>query len=129
MSCASVPWVKLLANPVNYSFAAAVNQGFDATATPLVLILNPDAEVLTDLDPLATACEAHGISAGLLVEEDGRPQVGFTIRRFPTPATLAFESLGFNRLWPGNPVNRRYRYLDRNLTRAGLVWNSRQGLS
>ena len=26
-------------------------------------------------------------------------------------ATLAFELLGINRLWPGNPVNRRYRYL------------------
>ncbi len=46
---------------------------------------------------------------------------GFTIRRFPTPLTLWFELCGFNRLWPSNPVNRRYRYLDRDLEQAGPV--------
>jgi hypothetical protein len=39
-------------------------------------------------------------------------EVGFHVRRFPTPAALVFETLGVNRLWPGNPVNRRYRCLD-----------------
>ena len=43
---------------------------------------------------------------------DGSPQKGFSFRRFPTPAALAFEVLGINRIWPGNPVNRRYRCLD-----------------
>ena len=84
------PWVKVVANPVNYGFAAAVNQGFEACDSRLVLILNPDAEVLSDLQPLAMACEAHGVAAGLLVEEDGRAQLGFTIRRFPTAAALSF---------------------------------------
>ena len=40
---------------------------------------------------------------------DGRPQHGFNVRAFPTPMTLVFELLGLNRLWPSNPVNRRYR--------------------
>jgi N-acetylglucosaminyl-diphospho-decaprenol L-rhamnosyltransferase len=39
-------------------------------------------------------------------------QTGFGLRRFPEPITLIFEVLGLNRVWPGNAVNRRYRYLD-----------------
>jgi GT2 family glycosyltransferase len=34
------------------------------------------------------------------------------VRRLPTPAALALEALLLNRVWPGNPVNRRYRGLD-----------------
>ena len=32
-----------------------------------------------------------------------------------------FELLGWNRIWPSNPVNRRYRYLDRDLEISGPV--------
>jgi hypothetical protein len=67
------------------------------------------------------ACQEHGLAAGQLTGQDHHPQVGFTIRRFPTPAALIFELLGINRLWPGNPVNRRYRYLDRDLEQSGPV--------
>ena len=55
------------------------------------------------------------------MDKTGKPQKGFTIRRFPTPLTLWFELSGLNRLWPSNPVNRRYRYLDRDLDHAGPV--------
>jgi GT2 family glycosyltransferase len=34
------------------------------------------------------------------------------VRRFPTPASLALEVLLLNRLWPKNPINRRYRNLE-----------------
>jgi GT2 family glycosyltransferase len=34
------------------------------------------------------------------------------VRGLPTPAALALEALLLNRLWPRNPVNRRYRCLD-----------------
>ena len=37
------------------------------------------------------------------------------------PMRAVFEVLGINRLWPGNPVNRWYRVLDRNLSQAGMV--------
>jgi GT2 family glycosyltransferase len=36
----------LLRNPVNRGFAAAVNQGFEATSSSYVLLLNPDVQVL-----------------------------------------------------------------------------------
>jgi len=104
----------LIANPWNRGFAAAANQGIGALETPYVLLLNPDAEILSGLDALMAACSEPGVAAacGKLVDGGGRPQTGFMVRRFPTAAALSFEALGLNRLWPGNPVNRRYRCLD-----------------
>jgi hypothetical protein len=43
---------------------------------------------------------------------NGNPQTGFMFRRLPTPLSLLLEVLLLNRVWPGNPVNRRYRALD-----------------
>ena len=80
---------------------------------PYILLLNPDVELLYPIQPLIEAGAA--IASGKLLDRDRQPQVGFTIRRFPTAATLIFEVLGINRLWPRNPINRRYRYLDADL--------------
>jgi N-acetylglucosaminyl-diphospho-decaprenol L-rhamnosyltransferase len=111
------PSVKLISNAGNRGFAAAVNQGVAAIDTELVLLLNPDAELVTAIDPMAEACAREGVGAagGRLVDETGKVQSGFTLRRFPTPAALIFEVLGINRMLPGNPVNRRYRCLDVDL--------------
>jgi N-acetylglucosaminyl-diphospho-decaprenol L-rhamnosyltransferase len=134
--------VRVIANPTNLGFAAAVNQGFQATTADLVLIMNPDVRVTASLDPLAAACRKHGVAGGRLTDRDGRTQQGFTIRRFPTPAVLALELLGVNRLWSANPWNLQYRYLDRDLSQPGPadqpagaflmvrrdVWKSLRGL-
>ncbi len=108
------PGVRLIANPWNRGFAAAVNQGVAVLRSRLVLLVNPDAEVQGGLQALAEACSDPGVAAatGKLVDHNGRPQVGFMVRRFPTAWTLALEMLGVNRIWPSNPVNRRYRCLD-----------------
>lgn len=116
-----LPGVQVVANQENRGFAAAVNQGIGLLDCEFVLILNPDVALVSDLTPLIGACRRYGLAAGRLVDSSGRTQKGFTIRRFPTPWTLAWETLGVNRLWPGNPVNRRYRYLDRDLAEAGPV--------
>jgi len=103
----------LIANPDNRGFAAAVNQAFIALQTTYVLLLNPDAVLQTDLEHLREACDlpqAAG-AGGQLLDAEGRPQVGFMVRQFPTPGALALESLLLNRLCPNNPVNRRYRGL------------------
>ena len=115
------PQVKLIANRDNRGFAGAANQGFAVTTGDPILLLNPDVRLRTPLAPLIEACQEHGLAAGQLTGSDGRVQAGFTIRRFPTPASLAFELLGINRLWPRNAVNRRYRYLDRDLNLEGPV--------
>lgn len=110
-----------IANGKNLGFAAAVNQGVRATNTDFILLLNPDVSLLTSVDALVEASARYGLAAGKLVDASGRAQAGFTIRRFPTPASLIFELFGLNRLWPSNPVNRKYRYLDRSLEQAGAV--------
>lgn len=104
-------WVRWLDNSANRGFAAGVNQGIAATSAPFVLLLNPDCELLTGVDGLVEACRPAQVAGagGLLVNPDGSPQAGFMARSFPTAWTLAFEVLGLNRVWQGNPVNRRFR--------------------
>ena len=115
--------VRLIANSQNRGFAAAVNQGFAAVSSPYVLLLNPDAVIQSSLAPLREACDLPGCAGagGQLVDSAGRPQAGFMVRRLPTVASLSLEALLLNRLWPGNPVNRRYRCLDLDLSAASLV--------
>jgi N-acetylglucosaminyl-diphospho-decaprenol L-rhamnosyltransferase len=109
----------LIANPGNYGFAGAVNQGVAALDTPLVLLLNPDTELKTPIEELETACleTGTGLAAGQLTDEHGQPQRGFALRRFPHAATLVCEVLGINRLLSANPVNRSYRCLDQDLSK------------
>jgi GT2 family glycosyltransferase len=117
------PSVKLIANPTNRGFAAAANQGVAALDAELVLLLNPDVELQTGIDPLADACSRDrvGMATGKLTGLDGTVQAGFTVRRFPTAWTLGFEVLGINRLLPWNLSNRRYRYLDLDLSKPAEV--------
>jgi len=105
--------VRLIANSSNLGFAAAANQGFAALDTPYVLLLNPDAVLQSGLEALREACDLAGAAGagGRLVDADGRPQIGFMVRQLPTPATLILEAVLLNRIWPNNPVNRRYRGL------------------
>jgi len=112
---------RVIANRNNRGFAAAVNQGIAATDAEYILLLNPDVNLLSAVDALVESSSRYGMAAGKLVDHEGRAQSGFTIRRFPTPAALIFEVLGLNRLWRSNPVNRRYRYLDRSLDEPGPV--------
>lgn len=130
--------VHLIANRENRGFAAAVNQGISACEADFLLLLNPDAHLLTAVDALVKASEQYGLAGGKLVDPSG---TGLTIRRLPTPLSLIFELFGINRLWPSNPVNERYRYQDRDLDHPGPVdqpagaflmtrrdvWNTLQG--
>jgi GT2 family glycosyltransferase len=111
--------VRLIANASNRGFAAAINQGVSALNCPYIAFLNPDTVLLTGLEPLREACDRPGSAGagGQLLDLQGRPQIGFMVRRLPTPATLILEALLLNRLWPGNPVNRRYRGLDLDYSR------------
>jgi N-acetylglucosaminyl-diphospho-decaprenol L-rhamnosyltransferase len=105
--------VRIIANPTNTGFAAAVNQGVRANSAPLILSLNPDTHLMHGLDAMAARLEEPGTGAvgGMLVGADGNPQTGFMARNLPTPTALVFEVLGINRLFPGNRVNWHYRCL------------------
>jgi GT2 family glycosyltransferase len=115
--------VQWISNSTNRGFAAAVNQGIQEVDSSFVLLLNPDAVLLTGVESLIEACGQPEVAAaaGKLVDDQYRPQVGFNVRRFPTLLSLSFEVLGLNRVWPGNPVNRRFRCLDFNHESSGDV--------
>jgi GT2 family glycosyltransferase len=105
--------VRLIVNPENRGFAAAVNQGIRALGTPFVLLLNPDALLETGIAALVECCRSPGVAGagGKLINADGRPQAGFAVRSLPSPAALMCEALLLNRIWPNNPVNWHYRCL------------------
>ncbi len=115
--------VRLIANSENRGFAAAVNQGFLVLNSTYVLLLNPDAVVQSSLEPLREACDLPRTAGagGQLLDREGRPQVGFMVRRLPTPGALVLEALLLNRVWPDNPVNRKYRTLDLDPKRRSAV--------
>ncbi len=114
--------ILLIENGKNRGFAAAVNQGVCAAGdSGVIVLLNPDAQISTPLDGFIRSVSKYGVAGGKLIGFDGKPQRGFAIRRFPTPTTLVFELLGLNRLFPRNPVNVAYRFLNLNLDQDGPV--------
>ncbi len=114
---------RVIANPGNFGFGAAANQGCLALTdwVNCVILINPDVEITSPIAPLTEACIEHGASCGMLQDVEGQPQTGFQLRRLPTAATLVFEVLAINRLWKNNPVNRAYRYLDADFTKPAFV--------
>jgi N-acetylglucosaminyl-diphospho-decaprenol L-rhamnosyltransferase len=110
---------RLVANPENRGFAAAVNQGCSVCDTPFVLLLNPDTVLASHPKLLAAEFGSAMVAAasGPLLNADGSAQAGFMVRRFPTGLTLAFEVLGLNRILPSNRINRRWRCMDLDLSR------------
>jgi N-acetylglucosaminyl-diphospho-decaprenol L-rhamnosyltransferase len=112
-----VAWspVRLIANEQNLGFGGAVNQGAREATGDVLLILNPDAIAEPGAVAAMVRCmQSTGADAagGALLEADGQPARGFAFRRVPTLEPLLCEVLLVNQLWPGNPVNRRYRCLD-----------------
>src|ERR1022692_1619377 len=67
--------IRLIANPANAGFAAALNQGVRATTAPLILSLNPDAHLVSGLEAMAALFEQPktGAVGGMLIGQDGVP--------------------------------------------------------
>src|SRR5262249_33018080 len=115
------PGAEVVANERNRGFAAAANQGAAMASGDILLFLNPDAISQPGaLSEIAEALKSPGAGAagGVLLDADGQPDRGFSVRRFPTTLAMAAEILLLNRLWPGNPVNRCYRCLDLDYNKA-----------
>jgi N-acetylglucosaminyl-diphospho-decaprenol L-rhamnosyltransferase len=118
---AADPGARIVQNCENLGFAAAANRGAQFATGGILLFLNPDAVARPGaLRALVAALQSPdvGAASGLLLRDDGQPDRGFSVRRFPTTSAMAAEILLFNRLWPGNPVNRRYRCLDLDYARS-----------
>jgi GT2 family glycosyltransferase len=111
--------------PEGVGYAAANNLGAERGTAPLLLFLNSDivcpagsvealqAAVLED--PAAVAAGGRLVDPGT---DDTQP--GYRPRRFPSVASLAVILLGVEKMWPGNPVSRRFHAMqvDEDATRA-----------
>lgn len=86
----NIPSATLVSNSTNRGFAAAVNQGVRTSATPYVLLANPDVTFnRVDVERLAAFLNSHPAAAAVsprLVFPDGREQQ--SVRRFPTHANI-----------------------------------------
>ncbi len=98
------PQAKLISNRSNRGFAAAVNQGIRATGAPFVLLLNPDAEVVSGtlggFVKIARDRPRAGAVGPLVRKPDG--EIYPSARKLPSIA----EALGHSFLGPFFPNNR-----------------------
>jgi N-acetylglucosaminyl-diphospho-decaprenol L-rhamnosyltransferase len=104
--------VKLLPQSRNLGFAGGVNLARRHAASRYLLLLNPDARAERGAwDTLVETLDRDaglGAAAGRLIDENGRTQTGFNVRRFPTLASVAADLLLIDHLWPDNPASRWY---------------------
>jgi len=116
--------LKLIALSRNVGFAAGINHGARSASGDVLLMLNPDAIAEPDAVSNLMKCLERtraGAAGGALLALDGEPARGFSFRRLPTLASLLFEAVLLNRVWPSNPVNRQYRCLDADYSRVQEV--------
>jgi GT2 family glycosyltransferase len=108
---AEFPGVNLIANAANENYAHGTNQALAAATGDLILLLNPDVEVLPGaLDRLAGALTADrkiGAVAARLMYPDGRTQP--SVRGFPDPLPVLYDILGLARLFPKSRTFGAYR--------------------
>lgn len=107
----SFPSVKLIRNSINVGFAKAVNQGIAATSAPLIVWMNPDAELQNEgIKTLSQYFDKHpnvGIIGPKIIDPDGGIQ--YSGRSFPSYQTSLFNRYSLlTRLFPWNPWSQRY---------------------
>jgi len=110
------PWVRLICSERNLGFGAAHNLALRTARGRYLLVLNSDATPGPGaLRTLVAFLDAHlsvAVAGPRLRYPDGRVQP--SRRRFPTVATLLFESTQLQRFSPDNAVLRRYYMADRS---------------
>ena len=102
----SHPDVRLLAEPRNLGFAAAVNHGARSTDGEFLMLLNPDAELqpgaLREMLGALAADRRRGAVSPRVVRPDGRLDPACR-RQFPSPQVALWRLVGLSRLRPRSP--------------------------
>jgi len=124
----TVPWVKenfpqvnLIENEWNSGFSKASNQGIRESQGKYLLLLNPDTKIsegkINELLKFMDENPEAGICGPKMVDEKG--ELLFSCRSFPDFLTSISSSQSvLNRLFPHNPLSRRY--LLKDLDRTGI---------
>jgi hypothetical protein len=107
---ADFPGVRVIANDENRGFTVGNNQGIAASRGRLLLLLNPDAELVDDaVTAMAQYLESHpdvALVGPRLTHADGSAQS--SRRRFPTLATAFVESTVLQGLFSHSLLLKRY---------------------
>jgi N-acetylglucosaminyl-diphospho-decaprenol L-rhamnosyltransferase len=97
--------LELIVNSENKGFGFASNQGARRGKSEYILFLNPDVRVFADslAKSLSFLESAHGQKFGILSIQmrDQNNAIHRNTARFPTPASLFYQMLGMDRVWPG----------------------------
>lgn len=108
------PQVHLIANRENAGFARANNQGLERAVGAVVLLLNPDTEMVGNtlgaLVRVAKEHESAGVIGGQFFNPDGTLQP--SVRRFPKLLDHLMILLKLHHLFPGARALARYLATD-----------------
>jgi len=118
------PNIKLFENKRNLGFSTACNQGIKESRGRYILLLNPDTEFTTGgINEMIKFMDSNhhvGICGPKMVDPQGKIQ--FSARSFPSYLTAISSSQSIlNKLFPGNPLSRKYLLKDHNHCREREV--------
>ncbi len=99
------PAVRLMEMASNLGFAAATNRGADLAGGEVLLLLNPDAQLVPGAISVMLAALGRDLSRGAIsprvVRPDGRLDPACR-RSFPSPSVAFFRLVGLSRLRSGS---------------------------
>lgn len=123
MVASTFPTVKLIASPENLGYAGGNNAGAAAATGDFLFFLNPDTKVngqtIAILADYLTQHPQVGAIGPKMYYGDGSIQS--SVRRFPTVASMFWESTLLEQWFPDNAVSQAYKYSQRPLTEAIAV--------
>jgi hypothetical protein len=116
--------VKLIENRRNIGFSAACNQGIRCSRGRYILLLNPDTEFtpegITEMVKFMDSHPQAGICGPKMTNPQGK--LHFSCRSFPSYLTAISSSQSIlNRLFPGNPLSRKYLLKDQSQNQTRKV--------
>ena len=126
------PEVNLIENHKNLGFSVACNQGIKQSRGRYVFLLNPDTEFTADgINEMIRYMDLNpqiGICGPKMIGPEGNLQ--FSARSFPSYLTAISSSQSvLNRLFPDNPLSRKYLLKDLNRNHSKEVdWVSGSAL-
>jgi len=111
------PHARLFENKRNLGFSAACNQGIRKSRGQYILLLNPDTEFTSGgIGKMIEFMDAHpqvGICGPQMIDPQGK--IHFSCRSFPSYLTAISSGQSIlNRLFPHNPLSRKYLLKDQN---------------
>ena len=111
------PDVKIIRNRTNRGFAAAANQGIQASRGSYILLINPDAALLNDeITTWLRYMDEHpevGISGPKVYDDATKQSIQLSCRRFPSYWSAFFGRYSpLTRLFPGNRFSREFLMSD-----------------